>query len=405
MTTVRDIAKILATRHSLSGAEAEAFIQMMVETINEGLFRDRQVKIKGFGTFRLQTVKERTSVNVNTGEKVIIGEHDKVSFTPDNVMKDIINKPFAQFETVPVDDDSPLLDANNLLEMELEIEDGYDDDVRETEMHDDTPPENVTVAVPIQDTVTEQEQKDDTPRQEDTSLVEEEVVQTQEAKEESSSAEEIKKEDTEVEAKKETPCAENEEEDEECEECDLPGSRCRNIFIYYGVIINIVVAVTFFILGYLACSQQWFSSEEEETAQPVALTEKEKAIQTKKQDSIPATMPVQSSKEKTDTLRKAKAVKTVTETPKVEKIDNAPETLKGKDYDNDARVRTGAYNIIGTETEVVVKEGQTLKSISRTYLGDGMECYVEVYNDKKEVKAGDKIKIPKLKLKKAARKK
>lgn len=405
MTTVRDIAKILATRHSLSGADADAFIQMMVETINEGLFRDRQVKIKGFGTFKLQTVKERTSVNVNTGEKVIIGEHDKVSFTPDNVMKDLINKPFAQFETVPVDDDSPLLDANNLLEMEQDTEDGNDDDGKETERYDDNPPEAVTVMAPIQDTVTAQEQTDDTPQQDDTSFAEDEVMQTQEVKEELPPAEEEKKEDTEEEAKEETTYAENEEEEEECEECDLPSSRCRNIFIYYGVIINIVVAITFFTLGYLACCQQWFSAEEEETVRPVVLTQKEKAEQKRKQDSIPATVPAQPSKETTDTLKKEKTVKTVTETPKVEKKDNAPETLKGKDYDKDVRVRTGAYNIIGTETEVVVKEGQTLKSISRAYLGDGMECYVEVYNDKKDVKAGDKIKIPKLKLKKAARKK
>ena len=123
MTTVKDIARIIAARHGLTNAEAEIFMQMIVEVINDGLLQDRQVKIKGFGTFKLQTVKERTSVNVNTGEKVVIREHDKVSFTPDNVMKDIINKPFAHFETVAVDDDSPLLDEKTQLDLDVEIED------------------------------------------------------------------------------------------------------------------------------------------------------------------------------------------------------------------------------------------------------------------------------------------
>lgn len=109
MATVKDIAKILASRHKLKGADAERFLQQMVEVINAGLLSDRVVKIKGFGTFKLQAVKDRASVNVNTGERVVIEGHDKVTFTPDSVMKEIINKPFAQFETVVIDDDSPLL--------------------------------------------------------------------------------------------------------------------------------------------------------------------------------------------------------------------------------------------------------------------------------------------------------
>ena len=131
MINIKDIARILATRHSISNADADTFVQMIVEVINEGLFQDRQVKIKGFGTFKLQMVKERTSVNVNTGEKVVIGEHDKVSFTPDNVMKDLINKPFAHFDTVPVDDDSPLLEGKDISELNLELDDEYADNTAE----------------------------------------------------------------------------------------------------------------------------------------------------------------------------------------------------------------------------------------------------------------------------------
>lgn len=110
MITTKDIAKIVASQHNIKVAEAEEFVQKLVDTINEGLETDRLVKIKGFGTFKMQAMKSRASVNVNTGERVIIGEHDRITFLPDALMKNAINKPFAHFETVEIDDESPLLD-------------------------------------------------------------------------------------------------------------------------------------------------------------------------------------------------------------------------------------------------------------------------------------------------------
>ena len=110
MITTKDIAKIVASQHNIKVAEAEEFVQKLVDTINEGLETDRLVKIKGFGTFKMQAMKSRASVNVNTGERVIIGEHDRITFLPDTMMKNAINKPFAHFETVEIDDESPLLD-------------------------------------------------------------------------------------------------------------------------------------------------------------------------------------------------------------------------------------------------------------------------------------------------------
>ena len=110
MVTIKDIAKIVASQHNIKVAEAEEFVQKLVDTINEGLETDRLVKIKGFGTFKMQAMKSRASVNVNTGERVIIGEHDRITFLPDALMKNAINKPFAHFETVEIDDESPLLD-------------------------------------------------------------------------------------------------------------------------------------------------------------------------------------------------------------------------------------------------------------------------------------------------------
>jgi nucleoid DNA-binding protein len=110
MITTKDIAKIVASQHNIKVAEAKEFVQKLVDTINEGLETDRLVKIKGFGTFKMQAMKSRASVNVNTGERVIIGEHDRITFLPDALMKNAINKPFAHFETVEIDDESPLLD-------------------------------------------------------------------------------------------------------------------------------------------------------------------------------------------------------------------------------------------------------------------------------------------------------
>ena len=108
MATIKDIAKLLVEKHKMSMAVADDFLQNVVEVINDGLLQDRIVKIKGFGTFKLQEVKERSSVNVNTGERVVIAAHDKITFTPDAVMRDMVNKPFAHFETVIVDgNDTP----------------------------------------------------------------------------------------------------------------------------------------------------------------------------------------------------------------------------------------------------------------------------------------------------------
>lgn len=142
MATSKDIAKIIASQHGIKPAEAENFIQQLVETINEGIETDRLVKIKGFGTFKMQSVKPRSSINVNTGERVVIGEHDRITFLPDASMKNTINKPFAHFETVEIADGSPLLD-------EMITEDESDDDIREDELEEVKDEETPVVEEPV----------------------------------------------------------------------------------------------------------------------------------------------------------------------------------------------------------------------------------------------------------------
>ena len=157
MPTLKDIAKILVQKHELKQRDADLFVSAFVETILEGLRNDRQVKIKGFGTFKVTAVRDRESVNVNTGERVVISGHDKISFTPDAVMRDIVNKPFAQFETVVLADDvnfddmplgenlnsdmdeiDKVIDANDTFASETKAENAVNDKSSELSRFDET---------------------------------------------------------------------------------------------------------------------------------------------------------------------------------------------------------------------------------------------------------------------------
>ena len=183
MATSKDIAKIIASQHGIKPAEAENFIQQLVDTINEGIETDRLVKIKGFGTFKMQSIKPRSSINVNTGERVVIGEHDRITFLPDASMKNTINKPFAHFETVEIADGSPLLD-------EMTPEDESDDDIREDELEELKDEETPIVEEPVKAEPVKEEKK-----------VEEPPVK----KEEPAKEEPAKKEPAKEPAKKEEP--------------------------------------------------------------------------------------------------------------------------------------------------------------------------------------------------------
>lgn len=441
MITVKDIAKIIAARYSLSNVEAEIFMQVIAEVINDGLLQDRQVKIKGFGTFKLQTVKERNSVNVNTGEKVIIAEHDKISFVPDAVMKDLINKPFAQFETVIVEDNSPLLkDGMNLVEVitdsitsatetsENEQQETTAQDILETKDNDErkiTEEDVKSGTVSYTEAANEKEtvsasydslgqQNNETHQQNNTIHEEEENIFPQGVDKDNSPQTETceskittDKKHTDahvrdliaegkISADNEQECTAGEQKlpADEQQECERPLPRCRNIFIYYGILINIFVAIIAFTCGYMASSYGILSEDTKEEAakdikkQITRGTPVNKVIIKK---DIPSPAP-----QTEDSLKNNGKEKEDKKTRCENKIDE----VDIHKYDDDIRVRTGAYYITGTDKEVIVNEGQTVASISRKYLGEGMECYVEVYNGIQKVKKGDVIKIPKLKLKK-----
>lgn len=337
MATIKDIARVLVERHKMTVGASEEFVQKIVEVINEGLLQDRIVKIKGFGTFKLQEVKERSSVNINTGEKVLIAAHDKITFTPDSVMRDIVNKPFAHFETVLVDGDkagvTPVAGVMSTVE-EAPVEE-----------------------VPVEGAPVEEEQPTE-------SVETPKVEETPEVKEEAPVVEETP---IEVEV--------DEEEDNRCY-CGY----------WFAALAGVVIAAIFFALGYFAAKNAWF-----EPTEPLKVEIVKNNIKPEPKAEVKTEVKSEAKVE----ARVEEKVETKVETQKAEVSDAQTE-----EYNKDPRVKYGAYYIIGTDTEVTVRKGQTLKGISKAYLGPDMECYVEAYNNKKEVKEGDKIRIPKLKVKK-----
>lgn len=465
MLTIKDLAEILVQKHQLDSRSAEMFMNVVVETIHEGLKNDRVVKVKGFGTFKLTAVRERESINVNTGERVVISSHDKVSFTPDAVLRDLVNKPFAQFDTVVLADG---VDFEDMPEIETEDGEAIADEMAEipvpvqeeakvVPMQVEPKPEPVVapVVAPVEEVVEETVEPEVV--SEPAPVVEEPVVEEPIAEEPvieepvaeqpqpeepetpvASEGEEIPEEPVEPvnpEAPEspevpetpenpaipetpeksdapESPSPEEEQPEEEPQEeqedyisgfYDDENNECKKVFLMYAIIVNVIVAALFFVFGYYARSTNMLGIEKEpsvETAAP-AVEQPETTTPKATETATPAKTEETAAEKKEE--KPVEERKPVAEPKKEEKSEAKAEPTSK--YDSDPRVRTGAYRIVGVANTVTVKSGQTLKSISKTYLGAGMECYVEVFNGGiTELKEGQTIKIPKLELKKKAKK-
>lgn len=384
MATLKDIARHIATGNDFKGGGAESFVTAIVDTILEGLAKDRQVKIKGFGTFKLTAVKERESVNVNTGERVTITGHDKITFSPEASVRDLINKPFAQFDTVVLSD---LVDLEAMADVGTE-----EDDIDENTEKNSTAtivPLTLKTAMPPKDVelqVTPQEHK----KQEVQEVQEEkEVQEEQEVHEDIAEPEEECTSTIEPQPQDETEMTTDNEQIEIETEYDDEGTGKKKLLIY-AVIINIITVALAFAGGYYLGTKHYFCHDDaapavEQTAAPVKPT-----------PAAPHKATADSITSKADTtVAQQSATPQPDETPKAEETTN-----DAAKYYTDARIRTGAYDIIGVAQTVTVQSGQTLKSISKAYLGPDMECYVEALNGVKEVQAGDKLQIPKLKIRK-----
>lgn len=477
--TLSTLAAKLAEKSGLSQTEAELFIRKMFDVLNQGLEADKQVKMRWLGTFKVTTVKDRESVDVNTGERIVIEGRDKISYTPDNILKEIVNKPFAQFETVVVNDgvdfddidkkfETPTEESEEVpsevpSEIEVPKEETVIAEVKAPEKEDPIAPEQPKPVASVEPTPPVEEPHSTAPDVIDfldaplSVEASSDVVVIGEEKEEKVQPEVELKEEPQagpiVESKAEPkveqpaessvetsvePTSEPEdvvEQELEVEEDETPrhsGFVLPKYVVVAAVVIFLVLAggIGWFTFNYAKMAEQnnymmqQLAQLKENDAQRKAAAEHKQML-----DAQEARLR---EKAKQDSIRMAsasEAIKMAENADETEKVD--PETENAKDkakqnakakekgsassktessksasqpssskYDKDARVRTGAYRIVGVAQVVKVSGRQSLQSISNRYLGPGMECYVEALNGTTSVKTGQSIKIPKLELKK-----
>ena len=385
--SIQEIAGILVEKSNLKKKEAELFVSTMFELVKEGLANDRIVKIKGLGTFKIVDIEARESVNVNTGERVLIEGHDKITFTPDATMKELVNKPFSQFETVVLNEGVTFDDMN---------------DVTPTE--EDAPAvEEVAPAV-----------EEDAPAVEEVAPAVEEVAPIVEfvSAVEDVPAEEETPTEEDVPTEEEVPAVPTEEVI--TEESLEPEEYMSKKMTYISLVVAIIVCILSFAAGYYlrGVSGAAVVPDEVKAEQGVLPADSAAADTTKRdtikkaerKDTLLAETPAQDIVARKEAKPEVKPeVKPETKPEVKPEVKPAPEVSSDKYEQMDNRVRTGAYRIVGTDHQVKVKAGETLALISRRALGPDMECYVEVYNGLKSSSAlteGQTIKIPKLELKK-----
>ncbi len=516
--SLSDLAQRLAEKSGISLQDAELFIRKMFDVANEGLQSDKLVKMKWLGTFKVMAVKDRESVDVNTGERIIIEGRDKISFTPDNILKEIVNKPFAQFETVVVNDgvdfdeidrkfenaeeDGPVFDST------LECVPDSENSSVESFVEQDSPATSGVIDF--------LDEENDAPVSDEMIVIGEELPRENAAEPEEKKPEESESATSELETKEsevpaqhevesvvsdeenestlteETPIAEKVPSDEENSITEIPiveeapieveassdeetpssyeETDKRHVVLPRSLVVAASVVFLAMIGGFgwfafnygkMAAQRDHLALQldnyqqtltEKKVPAKSALTQEEilrkKAIEdsvrmaqvsaaVKKAENVEQNMDAAAEKQSID-VKSAEAkknleakkladaknladakrqvdAKKLAETKKQQETKKLAEAKKKEEarkqtekhaaqasskYDQDARVRTGAYRIIGVSEVVTAREGQTIKSLSQKYLGPGMECYVEALNGTSLLKSGQKVKIPKLELKK-----
>lgn len=506
--SLSDLAQRLAEKSGISLQDAELFIRKMFDVANEGLQSDKLVKMKWLGTFKVMAVKDRESVDVNTGERIIIEGRDKISFTPDNILKEIVNKPFAQFETVVVNDgvdfdeidrkfenaeeDGPVSDSTlesvpdsenssveSFVEQDSPATSGVIDFLDE---ENDAPVSDEMIVIGekrlSQENVAEPEEKkpeEKKPEESEPAATEPAVFKpaVSEPVESESATSELETKESEVPAQnevesvvsdeenestltEETPIVEKVPSDEENSIAEIPiveeasieeeassdeetppsdeVTDKRHIVLPRSLVVAASVVFLAMIGGFgwfafnygkMAAQRdhlalqldnyQQIATEKKAPAKSASTQEeifRKKAIEdsvrmaqaseaVKKAENAEQNMDATADKQSID-VKSAEAKKHA-EAKKTEEARKQAEkhaAQASSKYDQDARVRTGAYRIIGVSEVVTAREGQTIKSLSQKYLGPGMECYVEALNGNSLLKPGQKVKIPKLELKK-----
>lgn len=411
--TIQDIAKVLSDRKGLSKNDASNFVNGMFDIIQQALERDMVVKVKGFGTFKIIDVDPRESVNVNTGERVLIEGHNKITFTPDQLLKEIVNKPFSQFETVVLnegvdfaeDTTSEAYVTPEVKAASMPLVDFVDEDP------------SFENPIPLgENTVAEAPTPDAEPMSVETSVP---VVESEPVSSSASMAAEVSVSDEVVEAPvaevSETTANEESVEDSEEEsvyEDEEEGSGSRK-WLMAAVALLLGLGVGYLLGNYFPMKgEQPVEAPKPPVEMPKTVVEDTLVV-----DSTKAVVPAPEAEQPAEPIveKPVEALKSevkAEETKPVETVKPAAVAPKpvAPEVDKyaamDARVRTGAYRIVGTEKVVKVKEGDNLRRIAQRTLGPDMECYLEVYNGLKAaspLKIGQEIKIPKLELKKKKR--
>ena len=385
---IYDLCSVLTSKNGLDDKESHRFIKAIFDVIQEGLDEDKIVKVKGLGTFKIIEVDDRESINVNTGERVLIEGHSKLTFTPDSVMKEIVNKPFSQFETVILNEG---VDFPEPVVEEPAVEDIIADEPAEDK--------EIIVEPQIDNNVAEQSVEEE-PVAEKT-VAEEPVTEEPVAEEpvaEEPVAEEPVAEDSVVEFTDDNDNVQSGEENS-VEESVFETSNNNSIlrWILSGVAVLLLIlgaAYGGYLYGRYELSEEIAYKQMKADLKTAEITTKKAQVAIKK-DSV--------AQEVDATKIGAMSIDNKDESANDEAKTETAKTSSDKYEDMDIRVRTGAYRIIGEDRTVKAKAGQTVEDIATKLLGPGMSCYVEVYNGldgKATLKEGQTIKIPKLELKK-----
>lgn len=432
------LSEMLMSKFNISEQESNNFIAEMFKLIEDALKTDKQVKVKGLGSFKLTTVNARESVDVNTGERIVIESREKISFSPDTSLSDLVNSPFAQFETVVLNDGvdfseidnyySKLETANDntMLVQEL-LKEKRDNDVFKYNLNEQekqsiassellTPEEDTREEADILNSIEVEEHVEEVDNSSEVGLNSTEIADSPTV------SVSYKLTPCELSAlnsdrKKETEKAHTENENTDVEEVvqhetPIPAvseendSSLKKSYKTYILLLFSFVAIGIIVFVFLIPFLQKVDTELKEPVIEAKTTiEKEVDSTLIKQqqyikDSIEHAKMVaykadSMAKAQKDSINKAHEIAQEEQRKKIE---------EAKQYDKDVRVRTGAYRIIGVSKTIVVKAGETMSSISKKTLGPDMECYVEAINGKTEVKEGESIKIPLLELKKRHKK-
>ena len=503
------LAQKLAEKTGISQQDAELFIRKMFDVVNEGLQADKQVKMKWLGTFKVTSVKDRESVDVNTGERIVIEGRDKISFTPDTILKEIINKPFAQFETVVVNDGVEFDEIDRKFEAEEQLAENQQMDEAEeipepldgSETSEETSEANGISEISDTSETSDTSEISDTSETSDVidfldesqapsvsdkvvvigesepqydaspEIITETIVEksVKEMKDEDEAEPTLDPEPTpeptpepeqisapDSETVVESACASDSETSEDSESYDTFESTEKGVVIprYLVIVACFIIVALIGGIGWFAFNYGKMAAQRDHLAlqldnfhqgnkaakpTPAPLSQEEimrkKAIedsirmaqaseavkiaeadgkQADKKDSLLAAKQQKDAEAKKQAeLNKRADAKKLAEAKKAAETKKAAEAKKHQaekaaahasaKYDQDARVRTGAYRIVGVAEVVTAREGQTIEAISKRYFGPGMECYVEALNGSGKLKAGQKVKIPKLELKKKSR--